>query len=178
MTDVNLVEVTLLFTAADLERIQEGADYDPNSPPAHEMEDLDWEWTVDLNLEPLGDNRFRVPEPVSVSFVGPHGPMLNLGEVIEALPHSDGVLRYRRTLESPPVWSRLIGGVESLGALEEERAAHVLRQIEQAGCRWELCVGNLTIQGSAVTSEDPSLEVSAIIRELVKLLKGRGPGIQ
>jgi hypothetical protein len=117
-----------------------------------------------------GANRCHIAEPVSVTFLGPHGPMLNLGDLIEVTPLSDGSYGYVRTVERSRVWSETLQGVEQdprvyLGA------AGVLDELVKAGCRWEWCSGNLTVQMILGDGEsEPPSEVEELVERLVAAL--------
>lgn len=178
MSDGVLTELTVVFGWRDLDCVEKGTAYAGEADAGELDESDDTEaleaWRMELNLEPLAPDRFRLPEPVSVRFAGPHGPMLNLGEIIEAIRDSEGAYRYKRTVESRPIWSRVFGGVRSLEELHADPVAQVLEELERLGCRWEWCVGNLTIQALGPASEGPGQEAMALLEQLVTRLRNPG----
>lgn len=119
----------------------------PDDPDSLESE-------VALLVTRTSEGLFRIEEPTSLSFIGPLGPMLDLGDVIEV----EGVGTERcvchRRVGKPRTWTRrtLLPGPHHVRggwqwAIEHGRPREVLEQLSMLGARWEAAVGHLTVQG-------------------------------
>jgi hypothetical protein len=152
--------------------------YDDASEPDDDIDcepddDIDCECPVDV--EPLGNQQFRVITPTSLTPFGPFGPMLNRGDVIELTSREDGNFRYVRTVKKSRVWSKRLGKskrvrVESIKSGEARR---ILDELVKSHTRfnWEWAVGNLTLQFELEPGEtEPPQEVIQKVRELGGLL--------
>jgi hypothetical protein len=190
--DPNPTTVLMSFSLEDFcddaSEPDDDIDYEPD-------DDIDCECPVDV--EPLGNQQFRVITPTSLTPFGPLGPMLNRGDVIELTSREDGNFRYVRTVKKSRVWSKRLTGptirlpippsfagssgrsfrdvptgvrVESIKSGEARR---ILDELVESHTRfnWEWAVGNLTLQFELEPGEtEPPQEVIQKVRELGGLL--------
>jgi len=68
-----------------------------------QQEDLELE--SEVGVEHLSGCRFRVVEPISLSFMGPFGLRFHLGDVIAARAKDDGRYEYVGIIQRGEVWS-------------------------------------------------------------------------
>lgn len=166
-----------------------------------ELEEHDFELAVYIEVVPLAPDRFRIPGATSLTPFGPLGPTLNLGDVIETAPLSEGVHRFVRRLESARVWSRTlyvphvsraaIGDRERRSLVEQQQFLHdllrggrvgaLLEEIERAGGGWEYAVGNVTVQLPLPEGSELPAHLQELVDELFEHLlplaakRRRGP---
>ena len=134
-------------------------------------EDVEDDWQDDeppiaVSVYPVGESRFEVVEPTSLTCAGCFGPQLKLGTMIEATPEPDGTHRYIRSRGRPRVWTRIFhsGPAESL---QHPGVRSCLQKLLSANCAWEFFVGNITIQGRLAQGSDvPSEAIVALLSEL------------
>lgn len=75
-------------------------------------------------VERLSATRLRVHESVPMTFIGPHGPVLNLGDVIEVEAEGEETYRFVRIVERARVRERdALGGGECCNALPRSERA-------------------------------------------------------
>jgi hypothetical protein len=99
------------------------------------------------DVEPLGENLFRILAPISLTPFGPFGPGLILGQTIEAEPVSTGVWRYVRTHFEPAVRSWRVF-CEQPDVLSKPDISQDLQLLRELHCEWEWSAGNITIKTS------------------------------
>lgn len=129
----------------------------------NEEDAVDPESEISALVIRLSAHRFRLARPTSVTFAGPLGAMLNMGDVIEVIPLDDGTYKYVRTLEPARIWSRIFGRVAVRDIDEEGLPRRILDQFHEAGGAWEWVAGNLIIQAPLQEGES---EPPAHIKEL------------
>ena len=178
MSKSGIEEIELRLQFEDLE----GDEYTGEEP----ADVLDYDLDFAAPVIRLSEDRFRITEPLSL-LLGPHGPRLNLGDIIEVRPLHDGSYRYLRTLESARIWTTIIhlpwlaqrlaeahrqGHPSNAGrildhVLREGEVDHVLEQLVEAGGAWEYCVGNLTVQLPRELGEtEPPARLRALLDRL------------
>lgn len=138
-------------------------------------EDADAEYDIvceaTASVERVGENRFRLLEPCSITPFGSVGPMFDLGTILELWPTADGAWRYVRSVETPPVWSFGFEGVAS-DPSHEPRLHAALEALIGIGGMWEWSVGVLVVQvpRKAEEGECPA-EIRAPVERLARVLR-------
>jgi len=127
--------------------------------------------SMTIDAIPLDGGRFRVDDPVSLTFFGPHGPGMPMGTIFEAM-HSEGRrYRYVKVIEKPEVWGRHRACPQS--ALENSRIREILDALRERGGRWEWCVGNLLVQAPFNSgTREPEAAVSDLLQQIDERLEG------
>lgn len=106
----------------------------------------------------LGEDRFHVCDPTSLTPFGPLGPFLSAGTKIRVKKMDGGSYRLVEIVERPPVWTWRFPSWQ-WQTLEEDVKASVDALSEKG--QWEWCAGNFTIQRFRQLDEDapnPALE--------------------
>jgi len=130
-----------------------------------EQEDLELE--SEVGVERLSGCRFRVAEPISLSFMGPFGPRFHLGDVIAARAKNDGRYEYVGIIQRAEVWSfrhdigpyrcpprrtsdptsdPTLPHLDAEAILDDRVVRGLLDAAQALGGGWEFCVGHLTIE--------------------------------
>jgi hypothetical protein len=115
----------------------------------------------------VGPNRVQAIEPVSLTPLGPCGPMLNFGDVFEVTLLEDGSYGYVRLLERIRVWSRTLADPAELARGENEAVQSLVDELATFSCVTEWCSGNLTVQTQL---EERQMEPARMVLELVETL--------
>ena len=160
---------------ADIEQIEllcNLYDFEEGEQPDEDEED-EWDLTCPAEVVRLGGNRFRVALPVSVTPFGPLGPMLNLGDVIEAVPTGDGSYRLQQVIRARQ-WSRTFSGVEQ-AAVSDPSIRRILDQLTSWGAAWEWCAANITVQvPHQGDGTEPDARVTTALNDLAEAIQAGG----
>ena len=123
----------------------------------------DMEGICDARVLRLNDGHLLLTEPLSVTFFGPYGPMLNLGDLIEVVPMDEGTYRYVRTVQQARLWTRTKAPA-SQQAIEQDPVRQILDRITEAGGKWEWNASAITVQFLLAEGEE---DIPHSIKELV-----------
>ena len=127
---------------------------------------METSWDITDDVEPLGENRFRVRAPIS------WGPcsVMTMEQIIEAEPVSTGVWRYVRTHFKPAVWAWRVC-CKQPDVLDKPDISQDLQLLRELNCQWEWSVGNITIQTVSMEGEPLPSEVERIVDRLSQKLQ-------
>jgi hypothetical protein len=115
----------------------------------------------------LGDDRFQVCDPTSLTPFGPLGPFLSAGTKIRVKKMDGGSYRLVEIAERPPMWTWRIPS-RQWHTLEADVKASV-DALSEKGCQWEWCAGNFMIQKPRLPDENaPDPSVAEMIAALAR----------
>ena len=112
--------------------------------------------TCSVSAVRVDETHFRITWYTSLAITGPWGPTLNLGDIIEVRPLSDGTYRYLGTSENNDRVGNITWPVR-MEIFDRDDLLSLLSRFIDAGACWEGASGNLTIQ--ALMVERPELQV-------------------
>ena len=112
--------------------------------------------TCSVSAARVDKTHFRITWYTSLAITGPWGPTLNLGDIIQVRPLSDGTYRYLGTSEKNDRIGNITWPVR-MEIFDRDDLLSLLSKFVDVGACWEGASGNLTIQAPMV--ERPELQV-------------------